>query len=306
MNISFGKTVIVGGMLLLSSLSALGQDLIARQAPIDRKLRAADSVALRMLRTAERKQAGRELYASSWNNNKVHCYSSEMLPDSFKIDLRGFRMPTTSRMVTSKFGYRPAFRRMHKGLDIKVYTGDTIYAAFSGKIRVVDYERNGYGNFVVIRHNNGLETIYGHLSKHLVGVDQEVRAGEPIGLGGNTGRSFGSHLHFETRLLNEAIDPALLFDFAAQDITGDYFVFRKEGGSDVHYATKGYKHDDEESIDVAAATTSEYTPSRFHKVQAGESLTSIAAKLGISMETLCRANRMTRTSEVRPGQILRY
>ena len=88
---------------------------------------------------------------------------------------------------------------MHNGLDIKVYIGDTIRAAFSGKVRMVKYERRGYGKYVVIRHENGLETVYGHLSKQIVDENQYVEAGEPIGLGGNTGRSTGSHLHFETR-----------------------------------------------------------------------------------------------------------
>ena len=116
---------------------------------------------------------------------------------------------------------------MHKGLDIKVYIGDTIRAAFSGKVRIVRYEANGYGNYVVIRHNNGLETIYGHLSRQLVHENQTVRAGQPIGLGGNTGLSTGSHLHFETRLCGVALNPALFFDFRNQDVTGDFYTFRR-------------------------------------------------------------------------------
>ena len=110
---------------------------------------------------------------------------------------------------------------MHNGLDIKVYIGDTIRAAFSGRVRIVRYERSGYGKYVVIRHDNGLETIYGHLSKQLVKEDQFVKAGEVIGLGGNTGRSTGSHLHFETRLLGQVINPEFLFDFPKQDIVAD-------------------------------------------------------------------------------------
>ena len=134
-------------------------------------------------------------------------------------------MPTPSRVITSNFGRR--WGRRHQGLDIKVYIGDTIRAAFSGKVRVVKYDGNGYGKYIVIRHNNGLETIYGHLSKQIVSPNQTVRAGQPIGLGGNTGRSTGSHLHFETRLAGVALNPALFFDFANQDVTGDYYVFRR-------------------------------------------------------------------------------
>ena len=113
--------------------------------------------------------------------------------------------------------------------DIKVEKGDTIYAAFDGKVRITAFQRRGYGHYVVIRHNNGIETLYAHLSKKLVNENQNVKAGDPIGLGGNTGRSTGSHLHFETILLGKCIDPALLFDFPNQDVTGDHYVYRKPG-----------------------------------------------------------------------------
>ena len=118
-------------------------------------------------------------------------------------------MPTKNQRITSKFGYRRRFRRQHKGLDVKVQIGDTIYAAFDGKIRVVADQgrRKGYGKYVVIRHDNGLETIYGHLSEHLVIENEYVRSGQPIGLGGNTGRSTGPHLHFEITENGERVNP---------------------------------------------------------------------------------------------------
>ena len=210
------------------TISAYGQDLLASQAPIDRQLKAVDSISLKHFQIEEAKSAddGNGLY-SNWNTQYAHCYSEAAVPENFKIDLRDFAMPIHHRVVTSNFGYRPRFRRMHKGVDIKAYTGDTVRAAFSGKVRVVRYEGGGYGNYVVIRHHNGLETIYGHLSKHLTSVNREVKAGDPIGLAGNTGRSFGSHLHFETRIMGEAIDPALIFDFKAGDVRDDYYVFNK-------------------------------------------------------------------------------
>jgi len=88
---------------------------------------------------------------------------------------------------------------MHNGLDLKVNIGDTIVAAFDGKVRIVKYERRGYGKYVVIRHDNGLETVYGHLSKQLVEENQLVKAGEVIGLGGNTGRSTGSDINLQVK-----------------------------------------------------------------------------------------------------------
>ena len=155
----------------------MGQDLLARQAPIDRKMKAVDSVALnRLIMNEMLESPAADLY-EDWENKYAHRATE--LPDSFRIDLRGFCMPTTSRVLTSNFGAR--WGRQHKGLDVKVYIGDTIRAAFSGKVRIVRYEARGYGKYVVIRHYNGLETIYGHMSKQLVTEDQEVRAGEPIG-----------------------------------------------------------------------------------------------------------------------------
>ena len=160
----------------------------------------------------------------NWSYDRVHAYGNTVqIPDSFRIDLTGFCMPTTHTKITSKCG--PRWRRMHNGLDIKVYIGDTIRAAFDGRVRMVKYERRGYGKYVVIRHDNGLETIYGHLSKQIVDEDQYVKAGDPIGLGGNTGRSTGSHLHFETRFLGEVINPEFMFDFPNQDIVADSYLF---------------------------------------------------------------------------------
>lgn len=278
-------------------LSAYSQDLIARQAPVDRRLRAVDSVAIQ--RAVERDMeinSSDEIY-SSWVTNRAHPYKADEVPDSFRIDLRGFCMPTPSRNVTSRFGYRPAFKRMHKGLDIKVYTGDTIVSAFDGKVRVVRYDEGGYGNYIVVRHKNGLETIYGHLSKQLVVGDQIVKAGEPIGLGGNTGRSFGSHLHFETRIAGEAIDPEKLFNFSAQDVTGDFFTF--------HKTPRAPRTTSASSGDFLAHESAQKA-SHFYKVKKGETLTSIASKLGIAEDKLAKTNRLTGNRRVRTGQILRY
>ncbi len=165
---------------------------------------------------------------TDWKNKGVKA-AAGFASSHTKIDLRGFHMPTPSRKVTSPFGQR--WGRLHAGLDIKVYIGDTIKAAFDGKVRVVDFDARGYGNYVVIRHPNGLETLYGHMSKHLVKDNQIVRAGDPIGLGGNTGRSTGSHLHFETRICGVPVNPALMFDFAHQDVTGDFFTTTQSYGT---------------------------------------------------------------------------
>ncbi len=283
--------------------NTMAQDLIARQAPLDKKMRAVDSVALqRQIRAEQIAYPSYNLYPS-WNNDLVNAYGNVALPDTFRINLRGFAMPTSSRVITSRFG--PRWGRMHKGLDIKVYIGDTICAAFDGRVRVVKYERRGYGNYIVIRHNNGLETIYGHLSKQLVHEDQYVHAGEPIGLGGNTGRSTGSHLHFETRLLGQAINPELLFNFPQQDVTCDTYVFRNYGRN-VSFASLAslsdrFKKDkNEEEVDEIEEATVHY-----YKIHKGETLSSIAKKNGVTIEELCKLNHITRRTKLRIGQVLK-
>ena len=266
------------------SLNAFSQDLIARQAPIDRKLKSVDSLELqKQIRAEQSLYPGFDIYPN-WNNETVK-YAEAIIPDKYVIDLTGFCMPTTHDRITDVFGYRPRRRRSHYGLDIKVYIGDTIRAAFDGKVRIVKDQgrRRGYGKYIVIRHDNGLETVYGHLSKQLVKPDQLVRAGEPIGLGGNTGRSTGSHLHFETRFLGIPLNPAKMFDFEKQDIVADTYTFQKNSSSAQGISGKGL----------------------LHKVKRGDTLSKIAARYGTTVQRLCQLNRITRRTVLRPGQVLR-
>ena len=270
------------------SLSSFSQDLIARQAPIDKKLKPVDSLALqKQIRAEQSEYPALSLYPN-WNNQYVHAYGNAIIPDTYTIDLTGFHMPTPSTKITSPFG--PRWRRMHNGLDLKVNIGDTIVAAFDGKVRIVKYERRGYGKYVVIRHDNGLETVYGHLSKQLVEENQLVKAGEVIGLGGNTGRSTGSHLHFETRFLGIAINPIYMFDFPKQDIVADTYTFRR---------TQGSKRAGSHDTQVADGTI------RYHKVKSGDTLSRIAKLRGVSVSTLCKLNRIKPTTTLRIGQVLR-
>lgn len=301
-------------ILFVAVSSASAQDMLARQAPVDRKMKAVDTLTLKRL--IDREQAASpasELY-EDWNNKYAH--KATELPDSFRINLRHFCMPTPSRVITSNFGAR--WGRQHKGLDIKVYIGDTIRAAFNGRVRIVRYEASGYGHYVVIRHNNGLETTYAHMSKSLVEENQPVKAGDVVGLGGNTGRSTGSHLHFETRLCGVALDPTLFFDFRNQDVVGDYYMFRRntyqqEGreasalrgkvgnGSYTREQVTGKAEPDNEGA-VANAGAGP----RYHKVKRGETLSSIARMRGTTVEKICRLNHIGKSKRVKAGQILRF
>ncbi len=307
------KTFAISMLLAVTSTTANAQDLLARQAPVDRKMAAVDTIMLRNITMREELESpSADLYAN-WDNKYAHRATE--LPETYKIDLRHFTMPTTSRVITSNFGSR--WGRQHKGLDIKVYIGDTIRAAFSGKVRIVRYEAGGYGKYIVIRHNNGLETIYGHLSKQLVEENQEVRSGEVIGLGGNTGRSTGSHLHFETRLCGVALNPALMFDFRAQDVTGDYYAFNKETYDNESTNATRLRGKQDSSTYASTNSSDDYATNKrttsgltdqisYHKVKKGETLERIAKKRGVTVEKICKLNHITKTMRLRPGQILRY
>jgi len=233
-----------------------------------------------------------ELYNSNWDTLNVNPFARTAIefPESYTIDCSTFTMPINNGEVkiTSKYG--PRRRRMHRGTDLKVQVGDTIYAAFDGKVRIKSFERKGYGNYLVLRHPNGLETVYGHLSKFIVKENQIVRAGEPIGLGGNTGRSTGSHLHFETRFLGKDINPEEIFDFANSTPHKDEYVFH--------------------NIKVNGKKTNIYSTSpdaiAVHRVRSGETLGAIARKYGTSVAELCRLNNIKSTSILSIGQPLQF
>jgi murein DD-endopeptidase MepM/ murein hydrolase activator NlpD len=172
-----------------------------------------------------------DLYAE-WDTSSIHPYKKDFsnMPDSVELELTNdysndFVVPFNG-ILTSKFGYR--WGRGHHGVDIDLETGDSVVAAFDGMVRIAKYNNGGYGNVVIIRHSNGLETVYGHLSKLLVEPGAEILAGETIGLGGNTGHSFGSHLHFECRYLGKALNPEDIVDFSTKELKSDLLVLYKK------------------------------------------------------------------------------
>lgn len=189
--------------------------------------------------------------------------------------------------ITSNFGWRRY--RMHKGIDIDLHTGDSVYAAFDGVVRIAKYNYGGFGNYVVIRHYNGLETLYGHLSKRIVVPNQTVSAGEVIGLGGNTGRSTGSHLHFEVLYRGTQIDPNKVISFKENELKDD----------SVQLTLKDFKY--------TAKTKSGYTPGgqMYYRVRSGDSLWRISRRYGTSVDRLCRLNGISRNSTLRIGKTLR-
>ena len=225
-----------------------------------------------------------ELYGI-WHTTRVNPYEAEniAMPDSFTVDLADFVIPFEGR-VTSKFG--PRRRRMHYGTDIKVQTGDTVRAAFDGKVRVKYYQKRGYGYYLVLRHSNGLETVYGHLSKFLVDSDETIKAGQPIALGGNTGRSTGSHLHFEIRFLGQPINPADIVDFENFVTHTDTYTFYKKKVTSTNSYAKGN--------------------AAYHRVRQGDTLSGIAKRYGTTIKNLCKLNNITTSTVLKVGKSIRY
>ncbi len=199
--------------------------LLANQTPVSNMLKLERSQ--KFIEDINKREAmnDNEIFSMCWDSQAVNPYGNNVaIPQRKNINVADYHIPVPGP-VTSNFGWRPRFGRMHKGVDLRLSVGDTVRAAFSGKVRLTKYNAGGYGYYVVIRHDNGMETLYGHLSRFIVKPNQRVKAGDPIALGGNTGRSTGPHLHFETRYLGIAINPAAIFDFENKTTHKDVFAF---------------------------------------------------------------------------------
>lgn len=229
-----------------------------------------------------------DLY-TDWDDEHVDPLRGKtaiQIPDTMDIDVSHFHAPIKGR-ITSPYGWRR--RRMHKGTDIKLYTGDTVVAAFSGRVRIRKFDRRGYGYYLVLRHSNGLETVYGHLSRFLVQQDDLVKAGDPIALGGNTGRSTGSHLHFEMRFMGIALDPASIIDFNTFEPKVAVYKFRSKTAK---LAQEGLGSSSGEAL--------------YHRVRKGDTLGKIAKKYGTTVSRLCRLNNIKSTRALQINQRIRY
>jgi hypothetical protein len=228
-------------------------------------------------------------YYAVWRSDEINPYNIDInnFKDSVNIvlydSLSDFKWspPLASNKVSSEFGHR--WGRWHHGIDLDLEIGDPVLASFDGIIRITDHDRGGYGNHIVIRHYNGLETLYGHLHKTLVDVGDYVKAGDLIGYGGNTGRSTGPHLHYEIRYQGYAFDPRLVYDFAANRILTNSITIRPEFFSHLM----------------------RHRQSIWYKIKRGDTLGEVARRYGVSTQQLYRLNRLKASSVLRVGQRIR-
>ena len=276
------------------------QDLLAYQTNIDEQIKLKETLDYMDNIFNEEEEPEMDIYTEGWDSGTVNPYRSSDVPEMKKIDVSNYAMPTPG-YVTSPYGYRPRFRRMHKGIDLKVQIGDTIRAAFDGKVRLTKYERKGYGYYVIVRHENGLETVYGHLSKFLVKPDEYVKAGDPIALGGNTGRSTGPHLHFETRSMGYAINPAAIFDFENQTTHTDEFTFNKS----TYQNSRNYAPKKSSRSNKAVASGKNSSKSSTIRIKRGDTLSKIARANGTTVDKLCKLNGISRTTTLTAGKPLK-
>ncbi len=208
--------------------------------------------------------------------------------------------------VTSQFG--PRRRRYHYGIDVNLQTGDPVVAAFDGTVRIAKRNRT-YGNLVVIRHENGLETFYAHLSAIEVIPEQKVKAGDLIGLGGNTGRSRGSHLHLETRYLGAAINPIDIIDFENFCLKRDTLFLTKDNFK--HH--QKYNRNDNRSLLASKGKTatkgkargSSIASAKYYKIRKGDTLGSIAQRNGTTVKAICRLNGIKENKTLQIGKSLK-
>jgi murein DD-endopeptidase MepM/ murein hydrolase activator NlpD len=247
-----------------------------------------------------------DLYGS-WDTSSCHpdLYNQQFEGDSATIYLLdewscGFTMPYKG-VITSEFGWRR--RRPHYGTDINLNTGDTVLSAFDGKVRIARFI-HGYGNVVIIRHNNGLETVYGHLSKIMVQPEESVASGMVIGLGGNTGRSYGSHLHFEMRYLGKAIDTEDLVDYTKGELKNNTFVLYKED-FDAKYNLRKLHASRASKSHAKSRYSGGVSKGHVVTVRNGDTLEKIARRNHTTIENLCKKNGIKRSKVLRVGQKLK-
>lgn len=247
----------------------------------------------------------------SWQNEKVNPYKIAIkdLPDSVRVNCSDYYHPITGS-ITSNFG--PRGGRFHYGIDLKLNIGDDVHAAFDGKVRVTGFDRGGYGHYVVIRHDNGLETLYGHLSEIKVVANQNVKAGNVIGLGGNSGHSTGPHLHFEFRYLGNAINPSRIIDFVNFVPYNDTYLISKNSSFNEILSFKGSNHNgkyssrhDKHGKKHTAKKEKHSKNSKYCSVKKGDTLSGIAQKNGVSVAKLRKLNKMGKNTAIKPKQKIR-
>ena len=249
-----------------------------------------------------------DVFSTCWKNSTTDPYGIALadMPEQWSIwcvdELDQYHCPYQGSVYPrGKFGMRRG--RRHQGVDIPLQTGTPIYATFTGKVRVSKYW-GAYGNIVVIRHENGIETYYAHLSERLVEDNQWVNAGDVIGYGGSTGRSTGPHLHFETRYNGYAFDPQWLIDFNTGQLRHRLFILKKKY-FDIYSNYEQDFDDEAKNEEEDKKEDAEREAMRWYTIKSGDTLGGIAYRNNTTVNELCRLNGITTKTVLKIGRTIR-
>ncbi|GGX03897.1 hypothetical protein GCM10007384_02080 [Aquimarina muelleri] len=243
-----------------------------------------------------------EEFTTNWDNQQFNPYWGEQLTFPFQLEFQDedFSSPVDGNMVvTSRYGWRRG--RPHQGIDIDLHIGDSVKSILDGKIRYVGYH-GGHGNTVVVRHHNGLETVYAHLSQILVKENEDIKKGQTIGKGGVTGNARGSHLHLEVRYKGKSINPEYLFEFTSDNkVRSDVlFVTKKWATPRYHKSTRKSNIVLHKTIEDIAKIEEEQQ--KIYTVRKGDTLSRIANKYGLAIAEICKTNALRSSSVLKIGQ----
>lgn len=245
-----------------------------------------------------------DIKSSHWDTTKFNPYKDELVKFPIQIKFKDslYRTPILDSMViTSRFGWRN--RRAHKGIDIDLITGDDVVSILDGVVRFARYH-SGHGKVVIVRHYNGLETVYAHLSSFAVKVNDSVKRGQVLGKGGATGNARGSHLHLVVNYKGVAINPEYLFDFSGTNkIRSDELWVTQRWTAPYYHSSKRKTklellQTEEEAI---ASLTKE---KQIYIVKRGDTLSRISRRNNVSIRAICVANNIKSTSVLKVGQKL--
>lgn len=240
-------------------------------------------------------------YPLTWNTNDCYSRNNDLtkLKDTVWLcveseELGSFTIPFDG-YITSRYKYRNG--KFHNGIDIDLVTGDTVVCAWDGVVRYAQPNSGGYGNLVIVRHYNGLETYYAHLSKLLTFSGQKVKSGDVLGLGGNTGHSFGSHLHFEVRFYDNTINPEEVIDFKKKELkSSNLFLHKTLFRPGVTPSNKWKTNSNGKK---------QYVEKKYYRVSSGDTLSRIAERHRTSINRLCSLNGIRSTTILQIGQNIR-
>lgn len=260
--------------------------------------------------------ADSDVFKEHWNNTSTNPYNVALdsIPETWAVwlvdSLSEYHAPTLATRVTSKFGIRHG--RRHQGIDIGLPVGSPLYAVFDGQVRVAT-TMSGYGKVMILRHNNGLETVYGHMSSFSLQPGDIVHAGDEIGKSGNTGRSTGPHLHFETRYKGLAFDPLRIINFDNGDLKQRIMVLKRRYFSassryDQDFDEEFLLQEDDEKALAAKKKADEEAARKamqYHKVKSGENLGMIARKYHTTVGAIQRLNGIKNPNTLKAGRTIR-